>query len=104
MKIRSATCQACRRPCTETSSSKELMVSLRCQKVWGASSSTPDAATSAIPAAIALRLDMRAQTSTAARRPSDPPRECVATIPIRTAVTPPAPRMRLQNPGPCAAK
>ncbi len=104
LKMRAATCHACRRPWTETSSSNWEIVSLRCQKVLGAKSSTPAAATSVSAPASALRFDIIPQTRTAARRPSDPPRECVATMPISTAVTPPAPTIRRHSPGPCAAK
>src|SRR5712664_2040460 len=97
-KMRAATCQACMRPCTETSSSYWEIVSLRCQKVLGAKSSTPAAATSVNAAASALRFDIIPQISTAASRPSDPPRECVATIPISTAAAPPPPTIRRQSP------
>src|SRR6267142_2062122 len=103
-KMRAATCQACMRPCTETSSSNWEIVSLRCQKVLGAKSSTPAAATSVIAPASAFRFDIIPQTSTAVSSPSDPPRECVATIPISTAATPPPPTIRRQSPGPWAAK
>src|SRR5207253_616250 len=80
LKIRSATCHACRRSWTDTSSSYVAMVSLRSQKEAGAQRNTPAVARIASMLAIAFRFEVSAHTRIAAARPSDPPREWVAMI------------------------